>query len=349
MPAATTQLADLQFGPEYAEYSQEKAIELNAFIQSGVAEQDPQLNAMAGGQGGTYDLPFFKDLAKGDPNISSDDDTVIGVRKKITTGMQAARLHMYNNIWSSSDLASAMIVKDPMTAIANLTAHYWATWSQKMVIQTALGILADNIVNDAGDMLVNISAITDANGGAAARRLQTTTLIDGLQTLGDAKNDIAAIGIHSAVHASLQKQGALQEFNDMETGKLLFETLMGKRVIVDDSMPVASVSIDDGGGASNKTVYTSVLFGAGAIRLGNGTPKKAVATDRDEKAGNGGGVEDLIERKHMIVHPMGFRWTNASVVAAPGATSAELAMAANWDRVFQRKNVPIAFIRSRLN
>jgi len=348
MPA-TTQLADLQFGPEYVSYTQEKAIELNAFVQSGVAEVDPQLDSLAGGQGGTYDLPFYKDLSKADPNISSDDDTVIGARKKITTGMQAARLHMYNNIWSASDLSTALIADDPMDAIGRLTAGYWATWGQKMVLQSALGILADNIANDAGDMLVNIATINDASGGAAARKLQATTLIDGLQTMGDAKNAIRAIGVHSVVHASLQKQGVLQEHFDAETSELLFETLMGKRLIVDDAMPVGLESINDGAGASNKTVYTSVLFGAGAFKLGKGVPKKPVAIDRDEKAGNGGGVEDLIERKHVIVHPVGYKWTNSSVAAVPGATSAELATAANWDRVFNRKNIPLAFIKSRLN
>jgi len=349
MPTTTTALADLQFGPEYTAYTQERSIELNAFAQSGVAEIDANLNALAAGQGGTYDLPFFKDLTKTDPNISSDDDSVIGARKKITTGMQAARLHMYNQIWSSSDLARALIAADPMDAIARLTAQYWATWSEKMIIQTALGVLADNIANDSSDMLVNISTINDASGGAAARKLQVSTLIDGLQTMGDAKNDIAAIGVHSIVHASLQKQGALLEHYDLETNALNFETLMGKRVIVDDSMPVTVESINDGGGAANKTVYTSILFGSGAIRLGAGAPKQAVATVRDEKAGNGGGVEDLIERKHMIVHPIGFKWLNASVAAVPGATSAELATAANWDRVFNRKNIPLAFIKSRLS
>lgn len=345
MPAATTQLADLQFGPEYVAYTQEKSIELNAFVASGVAAVDPQLDALAAGQGGTYDLPFYKDLAKTDPNVSSDDDTVIGARKKITTGMQAARLHMYNQIWSASDLATALVANDPMDAIGRLTAHYWATWGQKMIVQSSLGILADNIANDSGDMVVNI---TDDNT-AGNRKLQVSTLIDGLQTMGDAKNAIKAIGIHSLIHADLQKQGALLEHFDPETGDLAFETLMGKRVIIDDAMPVTSESIDDGAGAASRIVYTSILFGAGAFRLGNGTPKKAVANGRDERAGNGGGVEDLIERKHVIVHPMGYKWTNASVAAVPGATSAELATAANWDRVFNRKNIPLAFIKSRLS
>lgn len=344
----TTALSDLVYGTEYTEYSMERAIELNAFAQAGVAVEDERLNTLAAGQGGTYDMPFFKQLGTAEPNISTDDDTVQGARRKITTGTEQARLHMYNNIWSSADLNTALIADDPLDAIAEQTAQYWATWSQTMIIQSALGILADNVANDSGDMVINISTINDASGGAAARCLQSTTMVDAMQTLGDHKNSIVAIGVHSAVHAKLQKLGSLQEHFNMETNELLFETFLGKRVIVDDAMPVASASINDGAGAANHNVYTSVLFGAGAFRLGTGTPKTPTETARDAKAGNGGGVEDLIERRHPIVHPIGFKWLNGSV-AGKSATAAELGTAANWDRVKQRKNIPLAFVKSRLD
>lgn len=348
MAASTTQLSDLVYGVEYTGYSMEKALELNAFVQSGVAVQEPELDALAAGQGGTYDMPFFKQLGNVAPNISTDDDSVNASRQKITTGVEQARLHMYNQVWSSADLNKALIATDPLMAIADQTAHYWATWSQTMIIQSALGILADNIANDSGDMLFNAATITDANGGAAARKLQNDVLIDAAQTMGDHKNNLVAVAMHSAVHSNLQKQGALQDIHNMETGALLFQTFMGKRVIVDDSMPVLTESINDGGGASNKTVYVSILFGAGAIRLGTGAPKVATETQRVPLGGNGGGIEDLIERRHPIVHPTGFKWLNASV-SGKSATSAELATAANWDRVKQRKNIPLAFIKSRLS
>lgn len=348
MAASTTQLSDLVYGPEYTGYAIEQAIELNAFVQAGVAAEEPELNTLAAGQGGVYNMPFFKQLGNVQPNISNDDDSSNATRQKITTGAEKARLHYYNQVWSSADLNKALIATDPLTAIAQQTGHYWATWAQTMIIQSALGIMADNVANDNGDMVVNV---TDVNGTDAAailaRSLTATTLIDAAQTMGDHKNNIVAIGIHSAIHASLQKQGLLQGHHDLETGALMFETFMGKRVIVDDAMPVATVSIDDGGGAANRTVYTSILFGAGAFRLGYGTPKVATETQRNALGGNGGGIEDLIERRHPIVHPVGFQWTDASV-AGHAATSAELATAANWNRVKQRKNIPLAFIRSRL-
>lgn len=348
MAAATTQLTDLVYGAEYTEYAMEKAIELNSFIESGIAVQNGELDQLAAGQGGTYIMPFFKQLSNAAPLIATDDDTQLGARQKITSGKQKARLHMYAQIWSSADLTTALIAKDPITAIADQTAHYWATWSQKMMLASAVGVYADNLANDGADMIVNISTITDANGGAAARCLQDNTLIDAAQTMGDHKKDLVAIAIHSAVHARLQKLGALQDHHDMETGALLFQTFQGKRVIIDDGMPVDVVSINDGSGASNKNVYTSVVFGSGAFQLGTGLPKKPTAAQRDERAGNGGGVEDLVERRHKIVHPVGFEWLEGSV-AGLSATEAELKAAANWSRVQQRKNIKMAFIRSRLD
>lgn len=348
MVATTTQLVDLVYGAEYTSYSMEKAIELNAFVAAGVAAEEPELNALAAGQGGVYNMPFFKQLGNVAPNISTDDDSVNATRQKITTGAEKARLHYYNQVWSSADLAKALIARDPLMAIADQTAHYWATWHQTMIIQSALGIMADNVANDAGDMVVNVTDVDGTDAAAIlARSLTANTLIDAMQTMGDHKNNIVAIGIHSAIHASLQKQGLLQDHHNLETGALLFQTFMGKRVIVDDAMPVATVSINDGSGAANRTVYTSILFGAGAFRIGHGTPKIATEANRVPLGGNGGGIEDLIERRHPIVHATGFQWTDASI-AGMSATSAELAAAANWNRVKQRKNIPLAFIRSRL-
>lgn len=356
MTVTTTALADLQYGPEYTSYGIEKAIELNAFVQSGVAQEEADLNTLAAGQGGIYNMPFFKQLATTAPNASSDDDSAIAARRKTSTGMEAARLHCYNAVWSSADLAKAFIAVDPLSVIATQTAQYWATWGEQMIINTALGILASNIANNSSDMLINISAISDsaATGlgyatGAAARQLQANTLIDAMQTAGDHKGMFTAIAMHSAVHANLQKQGAIEtHFFELEDSEVKFDTFMGKRVVMDDQMTVASVSIDDGGGASAKNVYTSILFAGGQFRLGYGTPKVPTENYRDPKAGNGGGVEDLIERRHPIVHPVGFKWTDASI-AGKGATAAELATAANWTRVRQRKNIGLAFMKTRLD
>lgn len=338
MVAQTLQLADLIFGDDYSKYAIEKSITLNAFSQSGVAVENPELTALAAGQGGTYNLPFFKQLASDDPNVSSDDDSVIGAKKKVSTGTQAARLHMYNQIWSSADITKCMIAEDPLMAIADMTALYWATWRQKMITYSALGVMADNVANDGGDMVVDQIMGADL----AARRFTADTMINAGQTMGDAKETLSAIATHSVVHADWQKQGALVNQYSPETGKLLFQTFQGKRVIIDDAMPVAAVV---GAGSVSRATYTSIIFGEGAIQTGTGIPKVPTETEREAKGGNGGGIENLIERRHPIVHPLGMKWLDASV-AGISATKAELATAANWDRAYNRKNVLMAFVRS---
>lgn len=338
MVAQTMQLSDLIFGDDYSAYSVEKSITLNAFSQSGVAVENSELTALAGGAGGTYNLPFFKQLAADDANVSSDDDSVLASKKKAATGTQSARLHMYNQVWSSADINKCMIAKDPLMEIANLTAGYWAGWRQKMIIQSALGIYADNVANDAGDMVID-----QIQGAALANRQFTSnTMIDAGQTMGDAKTSLKAIACHSVVHADWQKQGALVSQFSNETGELLFETFQGKRVIVDDGMPVAAVV---GAGAVSRATYASIIFGAGAIQTGTGTPKVGTEYEREARGGNGGGIENLIERRHPIVHPLGMKWLDASV-AGISATKAELALAVNWDRAYNRKNVMMAFVRS---
>ena len=65
----------------------------------------------------------------------------------------------------------------------------------------------------------------------------------------------------------------------------------------------------------------------------------SVATER---AGNGAGVETLVERKQWIIHPEGYKWTETTV-AGLSPTVAEVALAANWERVFNRENIKLAF------
>ena len=90
--------------------------------------------------------------------------------------------------------------------------------------------------------------------------------------------------------------------------------------------------------------YTSVLYGAGAIGVGEGSPAVPVEVERHPDQGNGGGVEVLYTRKTNLIHPFGYAFTSAAV-AGISPTIAELKLATNWTRVFtERKQVPIAFL-----
>ena len=68
--------------------------------------------------------------------------------------------------------------------------------------------------------------------------------------------------------------------------------------------------------------------------------------DRKPENGNGGGESLIYSRRADIIHPLGFEFTSSSV-AGESANLAELATAANWNRVWERKNVPLAFLQNK--
>lgn len=332
---AVTRLSDLVFGPNFNAYTVQESIKRNAFVAAGVMVNDASVAAMAGTQGFLHNLPFFKRLANDEPNASSDDPADVAVPKKIGTGSEIARVLYRNQGWSSADLNAALIARDPLDVIQGQLADYWAGVSQTTLLKVCQGILNDNIANDAGDMVLDIG--TDAAGAPADGELfSANALIDAEQTMGDAKGSLAAIAVHSTVHTRMRKQGALLDTFDPQTGRLLYQTFDGKRVIIDDDMPVVQ--------GTNRKKYTSIIFGAGAFRTGLGSPKTPTEVARVAAEGNGEGVETLWNRRHEIIHPNGFAASGlqASTVASP--TYATLALAASWDRVVDRKRVPIAFL-----
>ena len=152
--------------------------------------------------------------------------------------------------------------------------------------------------------------------------------------MGDAYDSLSAIAVHSVVYKRMVDNDDIDFIPDSQ-GQMTIPTFLGNRVIVDDNLPVTVAS-----GSDNE--YTSILFGAGAIGYGEGTPRQPVEVERSERAGDGGGVETLWTRKTWLLHPFGFK-----VDATPSADSfsvAELQAAGTWDRVIERKNIPLAFL-----
>jgi hypothetical protein len=233
------------------------------------------------------------------------------------------------------DLAVDLALEDPVQAITGRIGKYWATTEERRLIQSSLGVLADNVANDSGDMVVNIA--TDAAGApTAAELISADALIDAEQTAGDHQGGFTAIAMHSVVYSNLRKQQLIDFVRDADNNTM-FATYGGKRVVVDDSLPAVP--------GTNRVTYTTVLFGSGAWIMGNGRVKTPSEMDRKPENGNGGGEELLYSRRAEIIHPLGFSFTSASV-AGQSATLAELANAANWDRVWERKNVPLAYLQT---
>lgn len=331
----TTRISDIVHSEELTAYINQRVVETNAFLASGVAVTSDQLNQFLAGQGETFSIPHWNPLT-GAPNAGSTNPASSATAGKLTAGKQTARRLSWNNGWSMADLAASVAGDDPLRSLGDFLAAYWDTQINSGVINVARGILADNDTNDNDDMFTNVA--TDAAGAVGdAEKISGNVVIDAQQTLGDRKNQVTAIGMHSVQHATLQKLGLLVDVLDPQTGHVMYETYLGKRVIVDDALPAVS--------GTNRITYTGVLFGNGAMGLGFGDAKVPEEYDRKAAQGDGAGVEEIWSRRELIIHPTGFKWLEGSV-AGESPTQAELAEAANWDRVWDRKNVPLAFFKT---
>jgi len=311
---ATTRIQDVVVPDVFNPYFIERTSELARFYMGGIVSNDAALNALATSGGRILNMPFWNDLS-GDDEILSDSSALTPAR--ITAGQDKAVLHVRGKAWSVNDLATALSGDDPMGAVAELVSDYWARRYQAVAMASLAGVFADN-ANDGDDMT--------AGDGTGA--FDADLFIDGQATFGDAIDGLAGIAMHPVVYHGLKKTDNIS-FEKESMGALEVETYRGLRVIVDRNMPV-----DTG-------VYSTYLFGAGAIGMGNGAAPVPSETDRDSLAGD----DILVTRTHFIMHPRGVAWQDDTVTGA-SPSNAELALAANWDRVYERENVRIARILS---
>ena len=335
---AEVRLVDIYEPTAFNAAVQEAAIESNAFLRSGVLVQDPRIDSMVGTGGMVGELPNFNPLTNDEPDYTTDDPAVNSTPAKIDSGTQIYRLANQHKSWSTMDLARQLALADPLGAITSRIGHFWATNSEQRVIATARGILADNIANNAGDMVVDAS-IADGDNAAVGNLIHADVVIDALATLGDASGTVTSIGMHSVVLTTLKKLNLIDYIPDAR-GEVTIPTYLGLTVVEDDQLtPIA-------GGVSG-FVYTSVLFGQGAFGYGTTPALEPSELEREASAGNGGGQHILHYRQNEIIHPQGFAFLSTGIAQGISATRTQLEAATQWSRIYtERKNIPLAFLKT---
>lgn len=316
MPA--TKIADVIVPEVFNPYVVNRTMERSALYQAGIIATVPGLDIL-GTKGGTQIvMPFWNDLTGAEEILS--DSSPLGV-DKITAGTDAAVLNARGKAWGTNDLAKALSGDDPMAQIGDLVADFWGRRMQVLLLKILEGIFAS------GELNANISDISGAAGADAV--ISGDAMVDASFALGDARAGLTAVAFHSASVKVLVKQGLIDYVPDAQ-GELTIPTYMGKRVIEDDTMPTS-------GG-----VYTGYLFGQGAIGYGDGNPPVPTETDRDSLQGE----DILINRKHFVFHPRGMKWVGTAAGVSP--TNVEFATGANWDRVYDPKNIRVVQFKHRV-
>jgi hypothetical protein len=324
MPDPTkTIIRDVIVPEVFNPYVIERTAELSAFYQSGIIARNPELDRLASSGGKLVNMPFWEDL-RGNSQVLSDVNAL--TVKKITGAKDVAPLLARGDAWSVNDLAKALSGDDPMAAIGDLVAAYWARDFQVTLINILNGIFGDA----ATEMDTNkhdISGAPDADGDDV---ISAKTAVDAIYKLGDSADKLTGFAMHSATVAKLAKDDLIEYIKPSE-GAAEVPYFLGKRVVVDDGLPNA-----DG-------VYTTYIFGAGAFGWGEGGAPVPTETARDALSGD----DILVNRRHFILHPRGVAFQDASVEGSTPSNT-ELANYRNWKRVYESKNVRIVQFKHKL-
>ena len=300
----------------FENYVVNRTSELSAIFQSGIITRDSKFDQLASEAAQVHNMPFFTDLNGDSEDIvegTSLTEAKIGSKMDTSTTIRRAKM------WGATDLSAQLAGTDPMSAIGDLVAGFWARDHQKELLNILDGVFAATSMSD------HVLDISGKTGKAAA--FSGEAFIDAMQLMGDARNSLTAVVMHSATKSYLDKLNLIQTIRQSDA--VSFDTYMGRRVIVDDGCPAAGGS------------YTTYLFGEGAIAYGVGSPVGLVPVEVDRDKRKGSGVNYLISRKAFIMHPRGVAWKNKTRAHAESVSRTELKDAGNWERVYEPKQIRI--------
>lgn len=335
MPGTTLQ--DVIVPELFTPYVLNRTMELSALFNSGIVTNNDEFDALASQASPLVTMPFFEDLTGESEQVIEGADLT---DNKITSNKDVAAVIRRAKMWSATDLSAALAGADPMKAIGDLVAQFWARDMQKELVAILNGVFGTipevKEPQKAAEtrLASNLLDIT-GNSGAAAN-WSGSAFIDAEQKLGDAKAQLTGICMHSATEAYLKKQNLIETVQP--SNDVAFGTYQGKRVIIDDGCPYDSKTKS----------YTTYLFGNGAVALGNGNPVGFVPTETDRAKRKGSGVDYLINRRTSILHPRGIAFTNANVAKTEGPSRTELADPTNWNPVYEAKQIRIVAFKHKL-
>lgn len=318
-----TRIADLIIPEVVSEVASAIIVEKTALIRSGVANGDYE-NADIREGGQFVNVPFWKELT-GDDEVMQEGTAL--TPDKISMDKDIGVICHRAKAWSSSELAKIVSGKDPTQAVGEQLGTYWAKRYDVALISVLKGALPSTHVND-------ISQNTDGQPPVTA---SVEALIDTMGLIGDNANEFTTIIMHSKVYNDFLKAGIIQ-FGQTNLSNVILEsgdipTLLGRRVIVSDNVPVETYTA----GTTTFTRYTTYIAQSGAMYFGF-QRELMTETDRDILA-----FEDYLSTNvHFCPHLRGVKWA----VTTTNPDNAALATASNWQKVYPDKAIRVVALKS---
>src|SRR5215467_8867913 len=136
---AKTAVSDVIIPTEFEKYAIERTAELSRFGESGIVEMAPEFDALAQAGGREVKMPFWKDLTAARQLLSDAASLTVN---KINADQDIARIHNDAQVWSVNHLAKVVSGDDPLQAIVDLVAAYWARTDEGLIISCLKGMFA---------------------------------------------------------------------------------------------------------------------------------------------------------------------------------------------------------------
>ena len=135
MPGTTLQ--DVIVPELFTPYVLNRTMELSALFNSGIVTNNAEFDALASQASPLVTMPFFEDLTGESEQVIEGADLE---DNKITSNKDVAAVLRRAKMWSATDLSAALSGADPMKAIGDLVAQFWARDMQKELVAILNGV-----------------------------------------------------------------------------------------------------------------------------------------------------------------------------------------------------------------
>src|SRR5210317_117711 len=160
----------------------------------------------------------------------------------------------------------------------------------------------------------------NSTGASQSRSTFFDTLLDAItEVKGEFEEPFYYLVVDTATYNIMRKENVL-DVAPVVDGNFNFSTILGGkiRLVINNQLLTANMT------AGLKVSY---LAKAGSVHYSDIAQVNPTAIERDELAGNGGGLVTVLSRWGNIMHPKGFSWAG-SATAYPA--NADLALGTNW-------------------
>ena len=317
-----TKITNVVVPEVYSDYAMERSIYHSALYKSGIVVRDNTIDTNLNGGAKQFTTPFWKDLIH--PNNMDevpDEEQNVG-----TDNIEASEFNVRRQFrvkkWGANDMSAVLAGEDPIGAITGMVENFWYKALQNTLFASVRGVIADNAISNAGDMILDLTGKTGLDA-----HISSEAIINAIFLMGDKFQEISAISMHSVPYSRLV-QNNLIDFTPDSEQNVGFGTYLGKTVILDDDQTSTIETI----GEADTPVYWTTLYKRGAFGYGE-SASNYLMTEVDRNPDKGGGIDFLHSRRVFALHPAGFHWVEGTL-SKEFPTNTELAVADHWTRAY---------------